>query len=221
VTGRNAVRGDQHARRRLERSRTHAGHGAGPLTEAALDPASASARTAEQGITTIYAAHYRSLARLTTLLVGDVATAETVVQDSFIAMHGAWRQLRDCDEAVAYLRQCVVSRSRSVLDQQMRADRETAGGAAPASDAGRPDAGRPDAGRPDAGRPAAAALTGAAMIATLRTLPPRQREALVLSFYLDLPPEQVAAAMGISRAAAESHTARAMQALRRVTELGT
>jgi DNA-directed RNA polymerase specialized sigma24 family protein len=93
----------------------------------------------------------------------------------------------------------------------MRADRETAGGAAPASDAG----------RPDAGRPAAAALTGAAMIATLRTLPPRQREALVLSFYLDLPPEQVAAAMGIRRAAAESHTARAMEALRRVTELGT
>ena len=211
MTGRNAVRGDQHARRRLERSRTHAGHGAGPLTEAALDPASASARTAEQGITTIYAAHYRSLARLTTLLVGDVATAETVVQDSFIAMHGAWRHLRDCDEAVAYLRQCVVSRSRSVLDQQMRAARETAGGAAPASPAG----------RPDAGRPPPPAQTGAAMIATLRTLPPRQREALVLSFYLDLPPEQVAAAMGISRAAAESHTARAMEALRRVTELGT
>ena len=31
------------------------------------------------------------------------------------AIHGAWRRLRDTDKALAYLRQSVVNRSRSVL----------------------------------------------------------------------------------------------------------
>src|SRR6266516_2897022 len=70
---------------------------------------------AEQGVTALYSAHYRSLVRLAALLVRDVATAEEVVQDAFVAMHGAWRRLRDPDKALSYLRQSVVNRSRSVL----------------------------------------------------------------------------------------------------------
>jgi RNA polymerase sigma factor (sigma-70 family) len=52
----------------------------------------------------------------------------------------------------------------------------------------------------------------------LRTLPTRQREALVLRFYADLSEAQIADAMQISRGAVKSHTARAMQALRTVLE---
>ena len=70
---------------------------------------------ADEAITQIYAAHYRSLVRLAALLLRDVGASEEVVQDSFIAMHGAWRRLRDPDRALAYLRQSVVNRSRSVL----------------------------------------------------------------------------------------------------------
>src|SRR6476646_9435081 len=70
---------------------------------------------AEQAVTAMYSTHYRSLVRLAALLVRDVATAEEVVQDSFIAMHGAWRRLRDNDKALSYLRQSVVNRARSVL----------------------------------------------------------------------------------------------------------
>jgi ATP-dependent Clp protease ATP-binding subunit ClpA len=69
----------------------------------------------EQRVGTGPAAHYRSLVRLAALLVRDVATAEEVVQDSFIAMHTAWRRLPDNDKALSYLRQSVVNRSRSVL----------------------------------------------------------------------------------------------------------
>ena len=60
---------------------------------------------AEQAVTVMYSTHYRSLVRLAALLVRDVATAEEVVQDSFLAMHGAWRRLRDNDKALSYLRQ--------------------------------------------------------------------------------------------------------------------
>jgi hypothetical protein len=59
--------------------------------------------------------HYRALVRLAAVLVRDARTAEEVVQDSFAAMHGGWQRLRDGDAALAYLRQAVVNRSRSVL----------------------------------------------------------------------------------------------------------
>src|SRR5712691_5009042 len=70
---------------------------------------------ADRAVTALYSEHYRSLVRLAALLVRDVATAEEVVQDSFIAMHTAWRRIRDNDKALSYLRQSVVNRSRSVL----------------------------------------------------------------------------------------------------------
>ena len=59
---------------------------------------------ADQAVTALYSANYRSLVRLSVLLVRDIATAEEVVQDAFVAMHKAWRRLRDPDKALAYLR---------------------------------------------------------------------------------------------------------------------
>ncbi len=50
--------------------------------------------TADRAVTALYRIHYRSLVRLATLLVGDIATAEEIVQDSFIAVHAAWRSSR-------------------------------------------------------------------------------------------------------------------------------
>ena len=54
----------------------------------------------------------------------------------------------------------------------------------------------------------------AAVTAALRQLPPRQREILVLRFYLDLSVAQTAETIGISSGAVKAHTARAMAALR-------
>ena len=59
-----------------------------------------SAWEAECAITELYAQHYKALVQLAALWVRDVATAEEVVQDSFIAMHGGWRRLRDTDKAL-------------------------------------------------------------------------------------------------------------------------
>src|SRR3954464_11860253 len=70
---------------------------------------------ADRAVEELYAAHYRRLVRLSVLLVSDTGTAEEVVQDAFVAMHGRWRSLREPDKAVGYLRQTVVNRARSVL----------------------------------------------------------------------------------------------------------
>lgn len=158
---------------------------------------------ADKAVTTVYSTHYRSLVRLAVLLVRDVGTAEEVVQDAFIAMHGAWRRLRDPEKALAYLRQSVVNRSRSVLRHRAVVDKYA------------PKA-TPDA--PSAEHGALGALERSAVVDALRELPNRQREALVLRYYADLSEAQIAEAMGISRGAVKSHTARGMAALRSVLE---
>jgi len=161
---------------------------------------------AEQAVTAMYSTHYRSLVRLAALLVRDVATAEEVVQDSFIAMHGAWRRLRDNDKALSYLRQSVVNRSRSVLRHRVVVDR---------------NAPKPAPDMPSAEQGALTLLERTAVVSALRSLPPRQREALVLRYYGDLSEAQIATAMGISRGAVKSHTARAIASLRAVLEMET
>jgi len=74
---------------------------------------------AGQAVATLYQMHYRSLVRLATLLVSDLATAEDIVQDSFAAVHGVWQALPDSDAALSYLRRSVVRRSRSAPGPQL------------------------------------------------------------------------------------------------------
>jgi len=59
----------------------------------------------------------------------------------------------------------------------------------------------------------------ATVVGALRSLPARQREALVLRYYGDLPEAQVAAAMGVSQGAVRRHLARATAALQMVVEM--
>jgi RNA polymerase sigma-70 factor (sigma-E family) len=151
----------------------------------------------------LYAMHYRALVRLAALLVRDVPTAEDVVHDSFIAMRDAWHRLRDTDTALAYLRQAVVNRSRSVLRHQ-KAMQQTL-----------PQA-PPDV--PDVADDVLIRLQRSRVVAALRKLPARQREAIVLRYYEDLSESEIATTMDISRGAVRSHTARGMAALRAAME---
>jgi RNA polymerase sigma-70 factor (sigma-E family) len=154
----------------------------------------------------LYTAHYKSLVRLAAMFVRDVATAEEVAQDAFVALHTAWPRLRDTGKALAYLRRSVVNGSRSVLRHRVIVDTH-----APAA--------APDV--PAAEHSAFALLEGSAVVAALRRLPARQREAVVLRYYLDLTEAEIAKAMGISQGAVKSHTARAMAALRAIMDAAT
>lgn len=162
-------------------------------------PTARVAWSADRAVTELYSLHYRALVRLAALLVRDTPTAEEVVQDSFVAMHGGWQRLRDTEKALAYLRQAVVNRSRSVLRHRTVVDKNLQ--KAP-----------PD--MPSAEHGALVRLEQSAVVAALRRLSGRQREAIVLRYYADFSEAEVAAAMGISCGAVKSHTARAMAALR-------
>ncbi|QNN53344.1 SigE family RNA polymerase sigma factor [Nocardioides mesophilus] len=154
---------------------------------------------ADTAVEELYAGHYRQLVRLSVLLVRDRETAEEVVQDAFVAMHGRWRSLREPDKALAYLRQAVVNRSRSVLRRRVVASRYV------------PPV-RPDGSGADADVLVAERRTE--VLDALRALPDRQREVLALRYYLDLSEAQIAETLGISRGAVKSHASRGAAALR-------
>jgi RNA polymerase sigma-70 factor (sigma-E family) len=166
-------------------------------------PATRMAWSADLAVTELYSLHYRALVRLAALLVRDTQTAEEVVQDAFVAMHGGWQRLRETEKALAYLRQAVVNRSRSVLRHRTVVDKNLQ--KAP-----------PD--MPSAEHGAMVLLERHAVVMALRDLPERQREAIVLRYYADLSEAEIAATMGISRGAVKSHTARGMSALRTALE---
>jgi DNA-directed RNA polymerase specialized sigma24 family protein len=165
---------------------------AGPLSGRPR-PASSRGHTGryEQVMTVLYQQHYRPLTQLATLLTGDVATAEGIVQDAFVAMH-ATRQLRAGLDAGPGLLQEVIRRAR--FSQ-----------APPGFAAGSPLRG-------GAGGEPAEPL----MVAALQYLPARQRESLVLRYYADLTDEQIGAAIGVSPRVVRDFLSRGMTALQGV-----
>ena len=154
---------------------------------------------ADTAVEQLYATHYRRLVRLSVLLVGDAETAEEVVQDSFVAMHGRWRSLREPDQGLAYLRQTVVNRSRSVLRHRGVRARH---------------APTPVRDLPGADEDVLVTERRAAVLGAMRRLPDRQREVLALRYYLDLSEADIAETLGISRGAVKTHASRGVAALR-------
>jgi RNA polymerase sigma-70 factor (sigma-E family) len=157
--------------------------------------------TADEAVEQLYAAHWARLVRLSVLLVRDTGTAEEVVQDAFVAVHGRWDKLREPDKALAYLRQAVVNRSRSALRHHgvvtRHAARETEPLPAPGADEATLDSDR-----------------RGAVLDALRALPRRQREVLALRYYLDLSEAEIADTLGISRGSVKAHASRGAAALR-------
>ena len=153
------------------------------------------------GLEALYAAEYRSLVRLASLLVDDVETAEEVVQDAFV--RAALRRLDDADKAVPYLRSCVLNGARSVLRRRRvaAAFRWELAGEARAAETVALDHDRHDR-----------------MVGALRRLPARQRECLVLRYYGDLSEADIASSLGISAGSVKTHCHRGLQALAALVE---
>ncbi|WP_405087539.1 sigma-70 family RNA polymerase sigma factor [Microbispora sp. NBC_01389] len=153
----------------------------------------------EADLVVLYREHRVSLVRLAVLLVGDLETAEDVVQDVFARLHGR----RTSCVTLAYLRTCVLNGSRSVLRRRAVMLRRTQRSSDLADSA------------------ETAALLGESrreVLLALARLPRRQREALVLRYYLDLAEPEIAQVMRIGQSTVRSTTARALARLLR--ELG-
>ncbi|HEY4418366.1 MAG TPA: SigE family RNA polymerase sigma factor [Pseudonocardia sp.] len=153
----------------------------------------------------LYRDHRMRMVRLAVLLVDDPSTAEDVVQEAFTGLHRHWSGLRDEAAAVGYLRTAVVNGSRSVLRR-----RRTARDYVPPHQVNARSA------------ESLAMLTAEhqAVVDALSTLPPRQREVLVLRYYGGLSEAEIAESTGISRGTVKSTASRALEAVARVMSGG-
>jgi DNA-directed RNA polymerase specialized sigma24 family protein len=158
--------------------------------DASAEHGTSAEQDAGQAVAALYRLHYPALVRLAALLIPDLATAEDIVQDAFAAVHGRWHLQPDTDAALAYLRWSVVHRSRSVPPLE-----------GPAAGTGEP-------GSAVMGEP------GSAVMSALRALSARQREVVVLRYFVELPEAEIASATAMSMAAVRNHAAQAMLSLR-------
>ena len=142
------------------------------------------------------------LVRLAYGITGDRGLAEDLAQTALANAFASWSRVRRADDPDAYLRRIVLNayrggfRKRRVTEQLSEAPPETST-ADPASQHGE----------------------RAAVITALLMLPLRQREVLVLRFWLDLTESQIAATMGCSVGNVKSQASRALAKLRDSAEL--
>jgi RNA polymerase sigma-70 factor (sigma-E family) len=156
---------------------------------------------AAEGLAELFRDHHLELVRLALVMVGDLATAEDVVQDAFERLHRGWRGLRQPSSGLAYVRSSVLNGCRSVHRRAAVARKHQPELAEP-----------PDGSGPDA---ASAAADRGELVAALRSLPRRQREVLVLRYYLDLDVAEVAGTLRISPSGVRATTTRGLAALAR------
>jgi RNA polymerase sigma-70 factor (sigma-E family) len=162
------------------------------------DPASA--------VAALYAEHALGLTRLALIMTGDRHTAEDIVQDAFCGLHRRWHSLRDPARALTYVRSAVLNGCRSEF-RRVKAR------------LGPPGSEYYEERLPPAWSAESAVLAIAErreVLSALLKLPARQREALLLRYYLDLSEAATASAMHVSRGTVKSTVARGLAALRRL-----
>lgn len=160
---------------------------------------------ADAAVEALYRAHWDRLVRLSVLLVRDQGTAEEIVQDALVAVHQRWDRLADQHNALAYLRQAVVNRSRSALRHRGVVSRYLARQ-------------QPPGVAPGADQSVLGDSRRRMVLDALQELPRRQREVLALRFYLELSEAEIADTLGISRGAVKSHASRGAATLRPILE---
>ena len=160
-----------------------------------------SAYEAQERVTELFQAHALGLVRLAVLMVGDQPTAEDVVQDAFLGLYRRWPALVDQDKALGYVRSSVLNGCRMVHRAKSHRDKIALEASTDIESA------------------EATALLGEAnreVLDALHQLPARQREAVVLRYYLDMSEAQAAQAMRVSRGTVKSATSRGIAALGRL-----
>jgi RNA polymerase sigma-70 factor (sigma-E family) len=160
-------------------------------------------RDRTSAVTELFEAHYVSLVRMARLLVDDRETAEDVVMDAFTSLYRRWTAVRDPDEAHRYVRSSVLNGARSQLRRRRRRrHHETE---SPDHEATRDGFETNEADR-------------STVTQLLRTLPYRQRQVLVLRYFVDLTEAQIAYELGVSPGSVKTHASRGLAALARALD---
>jgi RNA polymerase sigma-70 factor (sigma-E family) len=160
--------------------------------------------SAEAAVTALYEVSALGLIRMAYVMLGDLPSAEDVVQEAFYGLYRRWDRLADTAGAPYYVRTSVLNGCRSALRRRA---------------VGRGFLRHGRLADPPPAVSAETVVLGAEergdVIRALRHLPDRQREVLILRFYAELPDEQIGRVMGIRPGTVRSTAFRALDALGR------
>ncbi|TCO51098.1 RNA polymerase sigma-70 factor (sigma-E family) [Kribbella antiqua] len=165
-----------------------------------LSPVAAEER--DEAVSGLYREHWAGMVRLALLMLGDRPSAEDVVQDAYAGLYRRWDRIVDHTKAVSYLRSSVLNGSRTVLRRRTAARRLVHS-------------------EPPVWSTESEAMLSEErreVLAALHTLPTRQREVLVLRFYLRLSDPEIASTLGIREVSVRSAASRGLAALARKLE---
>jgi RNA polymerase sigma-70 factor (sigma-E family) len=139
------------------------------------------------------------------LLTGDRHAAEELVQDTLVRLLPKWERVQAADQPLAYVRRCVannfVNERRRPSSRDVRIEK--------LSD------------QPTETDGTAAVADRDQVWALLSTLPNRQRAALVLRYYHDLPDGEIAVALNCREGTVRSLLSRGLSAMREADRVAT
>jgi RNA polymerase sigma-70 factor (sigma-E family) len=155
-------------------------------------------RAVDQLVAQLFGEEAIALVRLARFFVDDREAAEDLVQEAFIRLARSAHRIRERDRAAAYLRSIVLNLARDHNRRGLVSVRH----------------------RPPA-EPAPASVeeqvTSRAdqweVVQALRELPRRQRDCLVLRYYLELPVAEIADTLDLSINSVKTHLQRGLRAL--------
>ena len=157
-------------------------------------------------VAALFDRHYAPLCRLAFVILGDAAMAEEIVMDALLKTYTGWGRIRDLERSDAYLKRAVVNLCRSKIRRKMVEGRvnevthHREGLKASDWDPERHE-------------------TSRLVWAAVKTLPERQRAAVVLRYFEDLPEAQIAEVLECSVGTVKSQLSKARAKLEK--QLGT
>lgn len=149
-------------------------------------------------VTRLFVQESASLVRMAGFFVDDRTAAEDLVQEAFIRLARSAHRINDVDKAAAYLRSIVLNLARDHNRRGLVSLRHR-----PTTEPEPTSVEDEVAGRADQRE----------VIAALRELPLRQRDCLVLRYYLDLGVAEIASTLGVSANSVKTHLKRGLRSL--------
>lgn len=156
-------------------------------------------------LTALYRAHRLPLVRMAVLLVGDDGVAEDLVQDAFAGLHRNQQDLREPSAAIRYLRQAVLNGTRTHFRRRAVSTRHAAALYEPVDG-------------PEADAELLLDEEHRAVLAAVRSLPPRQQQVIVLRYWVELSEAQIAETLDISCGAVKSQASRGLAKVEKLLE---
>ena len=150
----------------------------------------------DQAVSALFDRNYTSLCRLAYVILGDRAQAEEMVMEAMLKTLGGWARIRDVERIDAYLKRTVINLCRSKIRRKMIENRVNE------VQHHRDESKAPDW---DAERHETSRL----VMEAVRQLPERQKAAVVLRYFEDLPEAQIAEVLDCSVGTVKSQLSKA------------